>query len=190
MPLWGTEISFIGERLNIILFIFFLLFFINFIFLFLPFILINSFCEHSIFQIIVFMFSNLIGQRRRFFFFSYFIFFDITISLSRFLICILFFLEVFACFFFMMFCTRNLSSAFSFSVAVLEVLSFFIRPLTLVIRLMGNILAGHVVRELMFESSEASSIFLCTYEGIVRIIQAFIFFKLLENYLEESIKRF
>ena len=190
MPLWGTEISFIGETLTLFILIFFLIFFINFVFIFLPFISWNLLCEYSILQIIVFMFSNLIGQRRRFFFFSYFLFFDITISLRRFFICILFFLEIFSCFFFILFCTRNLSSAFSFSVAVLEVLRFFIRPITLVIRLIGNILAGHVVRELMFERSETRSLFLCTYEGIVRIIQAFIFFKLLENYLEESIKSF
>ncbi len=90
----------------------------------------------------------------------------------------------------MLFCTRNLSSIFSFLVAVLEVLRFFIRPITLVIRLIGNILAGHVIRELIFERSEFRRLFLCIYEGIVRIIQAFIFFKLLENYLEESIKSF
>jgi len=93
-------------------------------------------------------------------------------------------------FFFILFCTRNLSSAFSLLVAILEVLSFFIRPLTLVIRLIGNILAGHVVRELIFERSEVRRLFICIYEGIVRIIQAFIFFKLLENYLEEGIKSF
>jgi F0F1-type ATP synthase membrane subunit a len=55
---------------------------------------------------------------------------------------------------------------------------------------MGNILAGHVVRELLFEGSEARRLFLCTYEGIVSVIQAFIFFKLLENYLEEAMKSF
>jgi len=155
-----------------------------------PFIVFNSFCEYPIFQIIIFTFSNLIGQRSSFFFFSYFVFFDITISLRRFFICILFFSEVFSCFFFILFCTRNLSSAFSLLVAILEVLSFFIRPLTLVIRLIGNILAGHVVRELIFERSEVRRLFICIYEGIVRIIQAFIFFKLLENYLEEGIKSF
>jgi len=77
-------------------------------------------------------------------------------------------------------CIGGVSVRSRLFLAVIEILSRIIRPLTLGIRLCANILGGHLITEL------ASSICIGAYESFVCMMQGLIFALLVTCYLEEQ----
>nr|YP_004581395.1 ATP synthase F0 subunit 6 [Tubulipora flabellaris]ACB12458.1 ATP synthase F0 subunit 6 [Tubulipora flabellaris] len=78
------------------------------------------------------------------------------------------------------------SKLFSLFLACIEFVSFFIRPITLAIRLSANIIAGHVIFALIMFLPEPyllfMSVFFLYFEYFVALIQAYIFVTLLNLY--------
>ena len=67
----------------------------------------------------------------------------------------------------------------------IEIISLFIRPITLRVRLIANITAGHLLL-ILVRNLFISSILIIFLEIIVRIIQAYVFVLLLTLYFNES----
>uniref|UniRef100_A0AAU8L1C5 ATP synthase subunit a n=1 Tax=Bryozoa sp. TaxID=2813608 RepID=A0AAU8L1C5_9BILA len=80
------------------------------------------------------------------------------------------------------------SKQFSLFLAMIEFVSFFIRPITLMTRLSANIIAGHVIMSLIMLSKGiylySTGILLMLFESFVSIIQAYIFITLIKMYSE------
>lgn len=79
---------------------------------------------------------------------------------------------------------------------LVEFISLFIRPLTLIIRLMANIIAGHLIISLVYErvgsvinliGTSLVGLFLTILERGVSIIQGFIFSLLITLYIRDNI---
>ena len=78
----------------------------------------------------------------------------------------------------------NLQLAGRIPLALIEILSRIIRPLTLGIRLCANILGGHLITELA--SSIGAIMIISAYESFVCMMQGLIFSLLLTRYFEEQ----
>jgi len=80
----------------------------------------------------------------------------------------------------------NLLIALTLFVGAIEVFSGLLRPLTLNLRLIANVMGGHLIAELMRDIKLVKSLFFLTiYETFVCFIQALIFSILVFNYVKE-----
>lgn len=80
------------------------------------------------------------------------------------------------------------SKIFRLFLALIELIRFFIRPVTLAIRIRANIITGHLIFSLVIFLSEPSLLFLrmffTLFETFVSFIQAYIFITLIKLYRE------
>jgi F-type H+-transporting ATPase subunit a len=78
--------------------------------------------------------------------------------------------------------------------SIVEILRNFIRPLTLSLRLLVNIRAGHLILALVCKLPRLfliiAGLALGVLELLVRLVQSFVFFMLVRVYLEERLNMF
>jgi len=87
------------------------------------------------------------------------------------------------------FSPSNLLVGLTLFVGAIEIFRGFLRPLTLNLRLIANVMGGHLIAELIRDIKMFKSLFfLAAYETFVCFIQALIFSILTFNYIKE-IKR-
>jgi len=72
-----------------------------------------------------------------------------------------------------------------YALVIIETISVIIRPLSLRVRLISNITSRHLIIHLLTEVSVLGLVFLILFEFFVCIIQSYIFFLLLNIYLNE-----
>lgn len=93
-------------------------------------------------------------------------------------------------------CPKGRPLGLSALLVLVEIISLFIRPLTLIIRLIANIVAGHLIIRLVYERVDSiissirirlGGLFLTILERGVAIIQGFIFRLLITLYIRDNI---
>merc|ERR1712002_1395673 len=98
--------------------------------------------------------------------------------------------------FFVHLCPKGSPLVLSFLLVLIELVSLFIRPITLTLRLVANIISGHLILTLRYRSlSYLTSLFnylrvgviLSLMERFVSVIQSFVFSLLVTLYISESI---
>jgi len=75
-------------------------------------------------------------------------------------------------------------------IVIIEILSLFIRRVTLRFRLLANIIGGHLIIELGFQWLPKGILFLIFYEYFVRFVQAIIFSILINSYINERLEAY